>query len=131
MATVATGVPTAIGVHAAAQAHKVFYLNALKHHCYIAKSDTSQHFTAVRCSNPKHDLEVYWTGHGGWGRSNPSTATQLSEARATCISQYDKIDNGRHKAYSFFLADPGAQHRKYHDHVVCAHSTSPKIGRRV
>ena len=111
----------------AASTTRIFYLTAKTGHCYIAGSTSAKTFVSVPCSNPRHTLEIYWTGHGGWGNTTPSPATAARRARQVCISQYERINHGAYKSYSLFYADPGKEAAKYHDHIVCAHSTYPKL----
>ena len=124
---VALGLTAAGVTTTAATTTHVFYLTARTGHCYIAASTSSKTFTSVPCSNPRHTLEIYWTGHAGWAATTPPSSTAVRRARQVCIARYRQIDHGTYKTYSFFYADPGKEAAKYRDHLVCAHSTYPGL----
>ena len=75
----------------------------------------------VACSNATHNLEVYWVGHGGWGRTSTTHAVKFADARARCLSSFQRL---YHHAIQFgygwyaFWPDPGAESAKYGDRTA-------------
>jgi hypothetical protein len=77
----------------------------------------------VPCSNATHNLEVYWVGHGGWGRTPTRNAVAFADARARCLSSFQRLyHHAIPRAYGWyaFWPDPGAEQAKYGDRTECS-----------
>ena len=109
----------------AAAAVPTFYLALAPRECAIAPV-AHKHLPVVPCSDPRHNLEVYAVGHGGWGHAKmPGTyAAQLAIARQVCLSAFQRV-TGRALAASegweAYWPDPGAEQAKYGDKIVCGY----------
>ena len=77
----------------------------------------------VACSNATHNLEVYWVGHGGWGRTSTTHAVKFADARARCLSSFQRLyHHAIQSGYGWyaFWPDPGAESAKYGDRTECS-----------
>ena len=114
---------------AASAGHRVFYLTTHPRQCLIGGADPKW-LTAVPCSNPKHNLEVYAVGHGGWGHAGPPTAqAALAVARTVCLTAYQRLTgHGLPSAdgWNAFWPDPGSETAHYGDKIICSYRAWPK-----
>jgi hypothetical protein len=77
----------------------------------------------VPCSNATHNLEVYWVGHGGWGRTSITQAAEFADVRAHCLSSFQRLyHHSIRRGYGWyaFWPDPGAESAKYGDRTECS-----------
>ncbi len=114
----------------AAGAARVFYLSVHVHQCLIASTNQRAKTVAVvPCSNPKHNMEVYAIGHGGWGHHNPPSDA-YSLARAVCLSAYRRVTGhalATTAGWQGSWPDPGAETTRYGDKLVCSFRSWPKF----
>ena len=77
---------------------------------------------------PAHNLEVYWVGHGGWGKTSASRTAKFADAKARCLSSFQRIyHHGIPYGYGWegFWPDPGAESAKYGDRTECSYVRYP------
>ena len=94
-----------------------------------------QALQVVPCSNPNHNLETYWVGHGGWGHASVTHATKFADARAGAgayPAAVRPLDPGSDTGWDGFWPDPGAESAKYGDRLECflvRYPGEPAMGR--
>jgi len=99
-----------------------FYLNFHSGQCGLYTTANGEHPLVVPCSDPAHNMEVYFVTHGGWGPS-PATSFVAADSRRICLSKFQKLFGGAMRSnfgYLYFYPDPGAQTRQYGDRLICS-----------
>lgn len=128
------GIAGAAAVEAAASPGKrAFYLTVEPGQCLIAGSKTGtgsdKIVLVVPCSDPRHQFEVYAVRHGGWGRGKvPPLATVRLIMRSVCLAAYERITGHqmpRGGGWDAFAPDPGAEHARYGDKIICSYVHYP------
>ena len=112
----------------AATGRPTFYLAVVPGQCVI--SGHGKTVSVVPCSDPRHSLEVYAVGHGGWGHGPmPSAyATQHAIARSVCLAAFQRREGRPLAATEGWYAswpDPGAEQQRYGDKIVCSYGHYP------
>ena len=131
--TLAATAPPA-GSFARATGTSVFYLALHKGNCGVWPH-RGKAVRVVPCSNPAHNLETYWVGHGGWGHAAATHATKFADARARCLAAFQRqYGHSILSAYGWygFWPDPGAEQAKYGDRLECSlvrYPGEPAMGR--
>ena len=109
----------------------VFYLDLKAHQCGIATSVAAKTISVVPCSNARHTIEVYAIRHGGWGHRAPPSLSAMSETgRSVCLKAFTQITHrisAQPFGYVFFVADPGAEQRRYGDKLICGLAYYPQL----
>ena len=108
---------------------RVFYLTTHPRECLVSTS--SKYPLLVPCSSPRHDLEVYAVGHGGWGRHGPpSYRIALGIARSVCVSAFQRV-SGRalaaNEGWNASWPDPGPESARYGDKIICSYRAWPRL----
>jgi hypothetical protein len=115
---------------AAGVGRPTFYLAEVPGQCVIAPH-TGKTVSVVPCSDPRHNLEVYAVGHGGWDhRSPPAPSVQYSIARSICLAAFQRITGHPMSAAQGWYAnwpDPGAEEARYGDKVICSFGHHPGL----
>ena len=125
----ATVVATSVVLSAAASAsagQRVFYLTTHPRQCLIATGPTAKSPLAVPCSDPRHNMEVYAVGHGGWGHHHPpASKTVIGEiARAICLSAFQRLTGHplpANSGWNAYFPDPGSETARYGDKIICGY----------
>ncbi len=100
----------------------VFYLALRSGNCAIWPH-RGKLVRVVPCSNPAHNLEIYWIGHGGWGHASRTNAAEFAAAKSRCLAAFQRrFGHPIRTSYGWyaFWPDPGAEQVKYGDHVECS-----------
>jgi len=119
---VALTLPAAVAASHHLAGGKVFYLDLRVNQC-AAWPHHGKIMQVVPCSNGTHNLETYLVGHGGWGlKATPRHAVAFAAARAVCLSAFQRRFGhpiGAGYGWYAFWPDPGAEHAKYADRMIC------------
>ena len=131
----ATVVATSVVLSAAASAstgQRVFYLTTHPRQCLIATGPTAKSPLAVPCSDPRHNMEVYAVGHGGWGHHHPPASKTVigGVARAICLSAFQRLTGHSlpaNSGWNAYWPDPGSETARYGDKIICSYRTWPRL----
>jgi hypothetical protein len=125
-------VATAASAASGSVGKRVFYLTVHTRQCLIGTTKANaKTVELVPCSNGSHNLEVYATGHGGWGHSTPPPSnTALGIARAFCLSSFARLTGHAlpsTRGWQGFWPSPGAETARYGDRIICSYRTWPRL----
>jgi hypothetical protein len=123
-AIVATVAVTAMpaGSSTGATGASVFYLALHSGQCGVWPH-RGKLVRVVPCSNPAHNLETYWVGHGGWGHTSRTNAVKFAAAKSHCLAAFQRrYGHAIAVPYGWyaFWPDPGAEQVKYGDRMECS-----------
>ena len=129
---VAALVATAAGAASGSARTRVFYLTVHPRECLIGTTNANaKAVLLVPCSNASHNLEVYATGHGGWGHASPPPrSTTLGITRAFCLSSFARLTGHAlpsNRGWEGFWPSPGAETARYGDKIICGYRTWPRL----
>lgn len=105
----------------------VFYLALHTGNCGV----WPRHGKTVRivpCSNATHNLEVYWVGHGGWGKTAATHPVKFADVKARCLAAFQRLyHHAIPLGYGWygFWPDPGGESAKYGDRTECSYVRYP------
>lgn len=105
-----------------ATGRSVFYLALRSGDCAVWPH-SGKVVRAVSCSNPAHNLETYWVGHGGWGHASRTHAAKFAAVKSRCLAAFQRrFGHPIRTPYGWyaFWPDSGAEQAKYGDRVECS-----------
>jgi hypothetical protein len=120
------------GASLASAGKRVFYLTVHPHQCLIGTTKPdAKTVLLVACSNGSHNLEVYATGHGGWGPATPPAQnTVFRIAKAFCLSSFARLTGHgipSTRGWQAFWPSPGSEAARYGDRIICSYRTWPHL----